>query len=301
MNENPNNTTTSAVSQKKQRGSYYARMGDVIFTLCLLNTLVFCASVVFFKDSPHFDPVWANEGFCVSNPTMRHWNSHHLSLYADVILAALFGVLYFFLHGSDGMIAANEFVFFNIFGIIFHGLGHAGLADTLLDNKNQNLRDDTSIMSTILTNESLSAVLKELFFSKNVGLLLFWLGLLKATMPKTPFKGIVSLSILSYIGALSVVPSFGFTYTQTVLLVTFSLNQILRPKEEKGFAYFAYGTIVSFPLGMVGWLESTQCQSFVIHYGGHLLYDAFIPLSSAIFYLICYSNRDVEIIKEKVE
>lgn len=157
----PNNATTSGVSQKKQQGAYYACMGGAVYVLCLLNTLVFCTSVVFFKASPNFDPVWAKEGFCVSNPTMWHWNSHHLCLYTDVILAILFVVLYYFLHNSDGVMEANKFVFFNIFGVIAHSLGHAGLADALLDDKNQNFGDDCSYMSTIHTKESLSIVMKE--------------------------------------------------------------------------------------------------------------------------------------------
>jgi hypothetical protein len=179
----------------------YARMGDAMYALCLLNTVVFCTSVIFFKDSSHFDSVWAKDGFCISNPTTMHWNSHHLCLYTDVVLASLFGILYFFLHKSDGMEAANEFVFYNIFGIIAHGLGHGGLADVLFDEeKSQNADDDFSYLSTIHTKESWAVVLIELFFSSNVGFLIFWIGLLKASMPKTPFKGIMVLSILSYFG-----------------------------------------------------------------------------------------------------
>ena len=282
-------TATSTVTTK------YARMGDAMYALCLLNTVAFCTSVIFFKDSHHFDSVWAKDGFCISNPTTMHWNSHHLCLYTDVVLASLFGILYFFLHKSDGMEAANEFVFYGIFGVIAHGLGHGGLADGLFDEEKNN--DDNSIMSTIHTKESWAVVLNELFSSSNVGLLVFWIGLLKASMPKTPFKGIMVLSILSFFGNLSVAPSFAFTYVQTVLLLAFSLNQIVRPKEEKGFAYLMYGIIVSLPLGLVGWLESTHCQSFVIHYGGHLLYDAYIPLSMAAFYLICYHNKENDVVK----
>ena len=283
----------------------YARMGDAMYSLCLLNTIAFCTSVIFFKDSPHFDPVWVKDGFCISNPTTMHWNSHHLCLYTDVILASLFGILYFFLHKSDGMEAANEFVFYNMFGVIAHGLGHGGLAAALFDEeKEQNSDEDISYMSAIHTKESWVVVLSELFLTSNVGFLIFWIGLLKASMPKTPFKGIMVLSVLSYFGNLSVAPSFGFTYVQTILLLAFSLNQILRPKDEKGFAYLMYGIIVSLPLGLVGWLESTQCQSFVIHYGGHLLYDACIPLGMVAFYLLCYYNREndvVKISKKKVE
>merc|ERR1719215_259494 len=87
---------------------------------------------------------------------------------------------------------------------------------------------------------------------------------------------------------------FGFTYVQTVLLLLFSTNQLLLPAEEKGRSYALFGIIVSFPVSLVGWVESTQCSVFVKDYlYGHLVYDAYIPCSMLFWYLWVFAvNRE---------
>lgn len=279
----------------------YAQIGNATYVASLVNTIAYCAAVVFFKDSTIFDKTWSIDGFCIANKEVPFWSSHDLCLYADVVLAGLFSVVYYFLHKEKGMEAANDLVFYNIFGVIAHGFGHGGLGAALRDTEvSANMEDDISYFSTVHTKESWVAVVQELFFSKFVIFLFFWVFLLKAAMRQTPLNGIFGLSILSYLGSLFTAPSFGFTYTQTILLIAFCVNQLLRPVEDKGFAYYIYGLFVSLPLGVVGWLESTMCSSTVIHMGGHLIYDAYIPLSMLAFYLCCYNNRGLEVPKTKV-
>ena len=96
-------------------------------------------------------------------------------------------------------------------------------------------------------------------------------------------------------------PTFGFTYTQTVLMLSFSINQLGKAKDDKGFAYQSYATIVSIGVPLVGWLESTMCSSFVIYIGGHLIYDGFIAAATLVFYLHYYVNRGCETAKVKVD
>mmetsp|Transcript_11817 Transcript_11817/g.21842 ORF Transcript_11817/g.21842 Transcript_11817/m.21842 type:complete len:294 (+) Transcript_11817:138-1019(+) len=284
-----------------QQHEKYRRRGDIVYGVTLLNTLVFCVCVMFFKDNTSlFDSVWAKDGFCISNPTVPFWSSHDLCLYADLFLAAVCGVAYFILHNVEGMKPANDFVFIGIFGVVAHGLGHGGLGAILRDEKQQEILDlDVPFLSAIY-DKPWAAFLWELF-SVQGSYLIFWLFLLKASMPQTSMRVTLPLSVVSWLSALSVKPSFQFTFVQTILLIAFSLNQLCRKKEDKGFAYSLYGLIVSFPLVIVGWIESTMCSSTIIHVGGHLCYDAYIPLSMLAFYLTCYVYRTSETAKLKAD
>ena len=295
----------------------YAKWGDAAYLLCLVNTIAFCGTVLMFKNNKNsdksigntlFDPVWQSDGFCVSNPTTPFWTSHDFCLYADVLLAAVCGIVYYFLHKQPGMESANDLVFFNLFGIVAHGMGHGGIAAALRDDEiraQAELDQDLSYLATVLANDTTTTttttttisaqdILKEVFLSERIGFMVFYIFLLKAAMRHTSWAGVMCVSILAYLGNLAVTPSFAFTYVQTVLLVAFCWNQLNRPVQEKGFAHFWYALWVSLPLGMIGWLESTMCSSFVIHLGGHLVYDAYIPISMLGFYLTCYYHYQRE-------
>lgn len=42
-------------------------------------------------------------------------------------------------------------------------------------------------------------------------------------------------------------------------------------------------------IGVIAWIESTMCSKGVIDIGGHLIYDAYIPLASMAFYMIYWA------------
>ena len=86
---------------------------------------------------------------------------------------------------------------------------------------------------------------------------------------------------------------FDFTYVQTVLMTCFSFKELLqRPRAEKeNISYPLFAAIVTLPLSYVGWMETTQCSSFVRDYlYGHVVYDAYIPISILMWYLLCYAH-----------
>lgn len=270
----------------------YRRLGDFVHRVNVMNTLIFCVCVVYFRDNTSlFDGVWAKDGFCVSNPTTLYWTSHDLCLYADVILASACGVAYWILHKEDGMKPANDMIFHNIFGVVAHGLGHGGIAYNLRSEDMQRLQDDETSFLAAVTDLPWVEILQKLLVNQGA-YLLFWIFLLKPTMPLASMNTIVSLSVIVWIIALGVKPFLQFTFVQTVLLIAFSANQLCRPDKERGtLAYCLYGLLVALPLGLVGWLESTMCSSTIIHVGGHVCYDAYVPISMLAFYLICYVYR----------
>lgn len=284
-----------------QQHETYSRRGNIVHAVTVLNTIVFCIAVMFFKDNTSlFDKAWAKDGFCISNPDIPYWSSHDLCLYADFILASVCGIAYLILRKEDGMQQANELFFLNIFGVAAHGMGHGAIGAGMRDEKSQIFIDTDLPYLSAISHKPWGAILQHLFRDQGF-FLVFWLVLLKASMPQSPMRFILPLSILSWFSGLSLRRSFSFTFVQTVLLIAFSCNQIYRPKSEKGFAYSIYGLLVSFPVGIIGWMESIMCSSTIVHLGGHLCYDAYIPLSSLAFYLTCYFCRSSETVKVKAE
>jgi hypothetical protein len=131
-------------------------------------------------------------------------------------------------------------------GIIGHGLGHGGIAH-------------------YIRNHTLSEGVYEL-------------------PPVTPFGCFhVSRHTQSLVLDTTHQGDDAFTYTQTVPFICFSWNQLSQPRANKNFAYALYAAAASLPLKLLAWLESMACGNFIIHYGGHLLYDSYIPLSLSYF------------------
>jgi hypothetical protein len=112
---------------------------------------------------------------------------------------------------------------------------------------------------------------------------------MKASMTNAPMVVVVVSALLANGLLTTVPPNLGFTTVQTILLVAFSCNQLLRPHDEKrDLHYVLFAWMVSFPLTLVGWMESTMCTAFV----GHSGYDAYISLSLLAFYLLCIRNAN---------
>lgn len=267
----------------------WKKFGDNVHILVVANTFLFAIAVVVYNSSDIFDSLWRPDGFCVSNKNVPYWNSHDLCLYFDTIGAIVIGFTYYMMKDKPGMEPANEMIKFNIFGIFAHGLGHGVISKALRDGAVPEVDGDR-------LQEIFNSPTNELLTSSG-GIVLFWLGLLKATMPKSSFKVYAPLSLIATVLNILVPERFGFTFVQTVLLLSFSINQLMRPSQEKTFEYALYPLITGLPLSFIGWFESTQCSKFVINIGGHLIYDAYIPVSMMCFYLICWKNTTQKIKK----
>ena len=42
--------------------------------------------------------------------------------------------------------------------------------------------------------------------------------------------------------------------------------------------------IIILPIGIFSWVEALACDSFLIHVGGHVWYDAIIPISLTAYF-----------------
>lgn len=282
------------IIEKTQTSRIIARVGDATYALSLLNTTAFIASVLLFA-KPNasislFDEEWLKDGFCVTNPNVPYWNSHDLCLYADTVLALILAGLYYALHKYPGMKYANALVFWGIPGIIGHGLGHGGIGKAMREDSIPMEPED--MLAKIMEGNAME--IAKLFLLPT---LIFWVPLMKAAMSNVSLPKVVPLCIAASFVNLLFPRQFGFTYVQTVLMIAHSLNQLARPAVEKQFEYALYACLVSVPVVLVGWMESTQCDNFVMDLGGHLLYDAYIPVSMIVFYIACFLRLKGEKVK----
>ena len=285
-----------------------ALIGDTAHVLSLINVTTFAVAVWYYRDRNddeealiNFDPLWKDQGFCVMNPDVPYWSSHDLCFYADTLLAAVSFVVYMILRNEKGMGPANDLVKNNIIGVLGHGIGHGSIAararrDMIEAATTNAASTDSTVNATALTLwdtfEGLStwSVLRYC-----APFLIFWIMMMKAAVPKGSNSVVACLALASAIGQLGFPIHFGFTYVQSVLLIVFDMNEIWsKNREAKGFEYALYPLLVGIPLGFIGWIESTLCSKGYVLLGGHLIYDAYIPLSMLFFYMICWVRATIQ-------
>lgn len=204
-----------------------------------------------------------------------------MCFFVDLLFSLVISFTYYRFRNTSGMELPNEILSNNILAILGHGIGHRLVGRGLfMEGNNDDLANELAI-------QSLARLSLVEFSIRQVGFGIFWLGLLKASMPKAKLPFIVLALILAQAGGLFLPNRFGFTYVQTVLMTCNSFDQLL--SKDKGFAYAMYPIIIGVPLTLVGWLESTECVAFVRdRMYGHVVYDAFIPVSLLLWYFLCY-------------
>jgi hypothetical protein len=271
-------------------------VGNAAHILTLISTGMFAVTAGNLMHDPtstFFDEVWQKDGFCVTNRDVPYLNSHDMCLYVDTVLAVLCGLLYMKWQKDPGMEDANLIFKLGIPGIVFHGFGHGAIAKGMRDGV---VVENGQALGIELLNEMQPHQLSQLVL---LGIS-FWYALSKASMPAVNNTVVVFLATGAALRQLYVPQEFGFTYVQTVLLFQFSINQLARPSTEKNFAYCLYPILVGLPLTFVGWMESTMCSSFVKDYlYGHLVYDAYIPISMMAWYIIVHSRGQRSVKKVK--
>jgi hypothetical protein len=272
-----------------------AQFGDLFHMATLFFTFIFAYLVVLHFEI--FDPSWKEEGFCVKNRDVSHWNSHDMCFYFDTAASLLLVAVYFLYSGSQSP-QVNKELITNIPGILGHGIAHGAIGRAIRMDDSMYAGDvwETGYQRIKKGTTSTPELVQGL-----VALSLFWLFLIKATLPAWSYRGVALLSLVVMAIQAFIPQVFGFTYVQTVLLVLFSVAQLSRPSEEKGFSYALYPAIVGLPLALISFLESTMCSAFVRDWlYGHLVYDAYIPVSIFIWYLLCRKHHLSSVVKDKL-
>lgn len=274
----------------------YATVGDIGHAVSAVSALVFAGAVILYAgdDDPRsktksllFDSQWKYDGFCVAERDKPYWTSHDVCLYVDLAMALLLFLCYQMLGATPGLKGANKYIVANVFGMVAHGIGHGGIAKVMREHSGDSDRAYADVSRNLLVRIQEDPLLDVAVY--DLPFILFWLGLIWASMPQSKAATIAAISILALLGQTQVSPRFGFTYVQTVLLLCFSLNQTILDASEKNFAYALHPVLVAFPTIVVGWIESTMCTAFVQRvFYGHVIYDGYIAISINVWYLMCY-------------
>lgn len=293
---------SSQTLQKQQKQSSLQTWGDAAHVVSLLSTSIFCVTVY---RSLHaatdddeastsiLDDDWKKQGFCIAHADEPYKTSHDVCFYVDTIFAIILAIVYLLYRHTPGLEHANPLIATAIPGILGHGIGHAAYGASL---RNGTL--DTNLLASQTGLQVFHDLMDQGYMAMVLGvipILIFWTCLLRASLPNVSLVWIGISAVVAQVGIALVPGNFGFTYVQTVLMISFSLNQLARPCSEKeNFSYAAYAVIVTVPVTLVGWLESTQCTRFVKEWlYGHVVYDAFIPVAVLFWYGVCYREAVV--------
>lgn len=242
-------------------------IGDTINYVAILFIAVATASAML--DTPKiFDPLWKKVGFCVSDDPNRSIDTE--------ILCALFlttsGIsLYFFAQsrpkGGDEL--AQMRLQSGAFSNVAHGVGHlfvyyAGGPPPAVEFK----WDPMAIANIVM-----------LFF--------FFAATLRTLMQVAGKHVPILLAIATIVcqAILKVPPELSFTYSQSVILLSGIVDQLLLDNKRKGFSYVLIALQYVPTLVLYGF-ESLQCQKLA-SFGGHAIYDFYLSVVPfALYYAV---------------
>jgi hypothetical protein len=238
------------------------------------------------------DPAWIETGgFCVANPTSRSLNSHDVCVYVDVVMETACLVLYLALRKGRGMENLDTIYNYNIPGLFLQALGHVDLANTF---RARFLDSDEAVVHKfdLTPSEYYNTGWLPLFGWQTLAGLAFWAAFLKAAMFNVDTGKILFMVLPVTYAQLFIPMKYSFTYSQTVLLLAFSLNQLSRPVEEKDWSYASHPIFIGLPVLALSWFESLACQSIVRDYlYGHVAYDVYIPVATMAWYYWNYQRN----------
>ena len=265
-------TKVLPLGEKHPAFSWSSR-GDVMNAFVVINALAYL-SFFLLAHSGVFALVKMDErtridGFCITNPDDPYANSHMLSFYVDVAFSIVsLAVVYSTPAGSP----SRDLLKRSIPGTLGHGIGHFFISMAR-----------GSEISSLPLYLQLAAPPVNFFF---------WWSLLGTNkyIPKNHLLAMSSVHVLVLLSP--ILPNTaGFTYVQTVLVLTFTFYDLFfRPREDKDVSY-DWEWVTFVPFMAVAWVESTACTSFLRDIGGHMWYDASIPSAVLLYY---FAVRELE-------
>ena len=237
-------------------------VGDVANSFALLNVVIVMALVLanFYGYFDNASKSFLRDGFCVSWPGTLY-DSHHLAFYIDTVCAIILA----YLSIKHAGMAGDEPVKFAAAGVFFHGLAHL------------------SITINNVPNEIASSTQKD-SIARSVGLILFYFFLLRSASNVSNMSACIHACIHGPIAIYLVPLRLNFTYVQTSLLSIATFHSLF--KKDKDVFYDLSSLIIIVPVGLMSWLEGFICDSFYIKFGGHVYYDAIIPVSMFLYYAV---------------
>jgi hypothetical protein len=248
-------------------------VGDVVNTTVLIVAVVYqILTYGHFKNYwvlSQFGSNWANDGFCLSFKG-TYYHTHLLCFYGDVVLASCLWML-----SRNESRPELRIVKDSCLSVIGHGAAHAFLwvRDGMID-----VYDPGKGSRGIFDVESaLGALGATLFFT------FFLHALNQGPLWMKVTQSLVHGVVLSHFVPLIL----AFSYVNTVLFVNLTLTQLwygLGGKKD-GF-YLLFSLFGSASVMVAAIVEPLTCDSFLVNWGGHILFDYSIPITSGMYLLL---------------
>ena len=82
---------------------------------------------------------------------------------------------------------------------------------------------------------------------------------------------------------------FGFIFVQTGIVFSKMVGYYMNEEHEKDY-FSSLASLCAFPITLIPWVESLACSNFLVHYGGHLMYDLAIPGCFLLYFYFVKMN-----------
>lgn len=215
-----------------------------------------------------FGQHWSEDGFCLSYKNSTYFHTHLLCFYGDLVLGAL---VYFVGKRMERNRPELKPIAESAGSIVAHGVTHVFL-----------WYYDTSLSAFPIDEPIRNALsVSQLVLLSMVGLV-FWYSFLGVAFPVVTPKWVVALQC----GIHTALPIFVFPrllvfgYTNTVIFCNISLIGLVQGHGGIKDSYYTTVALANIPVMAATWAEPMLCDSFLVHYGGHILFDFSIPLST---------------------
>ena len=122
-------------------------------------------------------------------------------------------------------------------------------------------------------------------------LLMFWSAFMSVLNPEHSLNKKIMQSLFWTTVHLFVPRLYAFTFVHCVLVMVFSIKN-MQEKEVDRF-YNLRVPLLNIPNSIIAWMEAFACEKYLQPYGGHAIYDAFIPITmiAYIFVLFCHGKK----------
>lgn len=243
--------------------------GELAHYLSLfLNISMTSVAMLGWPDRVAYDPWWTSNGFCIVNGGATAIPTEWLCFFS-LASSAIAG---FILSKNSSKTLKDENPLLTerlqsfIFANFSHGFGHA------------------FIWLMGAGGSAIELSLRPAALANLIMLLSFWVGTLRVIVRlSTNHAAMMSIMVLTAQYLLRVPPELAFTYSQSIILLSGSLDQLRRKEdyysENNSFLFFA-NALYYLPLFPLYYFEMFSCSNSLLAYlGGHTVYDLYLALA----------------------
>lgn len=232
-----------------------------------LNISMTSVAMLGWPDRAAYDPWWTSNGFCIVDDGATAIPTEWLCFFSLLSSAIAAFVL---AKNSKKPKDANPLLVERLQSVTFanaaHGFGHA------------------FIWFMGAEGSTIELSLRPAAVANLIMLLSFWVGTLSVIVRlSTNHAAMMSIVVLTAQYLLRVPPELAFTYSQSIILLAGSFDQLRRKEEyysaNNSFLFFA-ASLYNLPLFTLYYFEMFSCSnSFFAHFGGHTVYDSYLALA----------------------